>query len=81
MAMLFVALFLGNIFVEFGSTSINLIINTVIMIDLSTLITIVCLSIVRGSMGRYKAHQMFKFYWTIPTILSVISYFLVSMNI
>ena len=81
MAMLFVALFLGNIFVEFGSTSINLIINTVIMIALSTLITIVCLSIVRGSMGRYKAHQMFKFYWTIPTILSVISYFLVSMNI
>ena len=51
------------------------------MIALSTLITIVCLSIVRGSMGRYKAHQMFKFYWTIPTILSVISYFLVSMNI
>ena len=81
MDMLFVALFLGNMFVRFSSTPINLIINTVIIIALSVLINIVCLSIVRGSMGRYKTHQMFKFYWTIPTILSVISYFLVSINI
>ena len=81
MAMLFVALFLGNMFMRFRSTTINLIINTVIIIALSVLINIVCLSIVRGSMGRYKTHQMFKFYWTIPTILSVISYFLVSINI
>lgn len=81
MAMLFVALFLGNIFVRFNSNFINLIVNIAIMVALSILIVILCLSIVRGCMGRYKTHQMFKFYWTIPTILSVISYFLVSINI
>lgn len=81
MAALFVALFLGGIGITTGVAWADLIINTLILLILVTIISILCLSIVRGVMGRYKTHQMFKFYWTVPTILSLLSYILVSLKI
>lgn len=81
MSILFIALFLGNIYLN-GSKGIGiLIINSIIMIIVAIIIATICLSVVRSSMGRYKTHQMFKFYWTVPTILSVISYILVSLKV
>ena len=81
MAILFVALFLGNVCVTSGSAIADLVVNTIIVIMLAIVISIICISIVRGSMGRYKSHQLFKFYWTVPTILSLLSYILVSFKI
>ena len=81
MTALFVVLFLGNVGITTGVVLVDLVINTVILIVLVLVISTVFLSIVRGLMGRYKTHQMFKFYWTIPTALSLISYILVTANI
>ena len=55
--------------------------NTLIRIVLSIVISILFLSVVRGVMGRYKSNQMFKFYWIVPTILALLSYILVSFNL
>ncbi len=78
---LFVALFLGNVGITTGVVLVDFFVNILIQIILVIVIATVFLSIVRGLMGRYKTHQMFKFYWTIPAILSFISYILVSINI
>ena len=81
MSALFVVLFLGGIGVTTGNRDIDILLNTLILIVLVIVISIVFLSIVRGLMGRYKTNQMFKFYWTIPTTLSLLSYVLVSLNL
>ena len=81
MTALFVVLFLGGIGVTTGNRGIDLLVNTIILLVLVIFIAIVFLSIVRGLMGRYKTNQMFKFYWTIPTVLSLLSYVLVSFNL
>lgn len=81
MTALFVALFLGGVGINTGIVWIDLIVNTIIMLLLVTIISILSLSVVRGLMGRYKTHQMFKFYWTVPTILSLLSYALVSLKL
>ena len=75
---LFVVLFLGGI----GISNTNFfLLNTLIRIVLSIVISILFLSVVRGVMGRYKSNQMFKFYWIVPTILALLSYILVSFNL
>ena len=81
MTMLFVALFLGGVGIETGTVWIDMIANIIILIILVIVISTLFLSVVRGLMGRYKTHQIFKFYWTVPTILSLISYILVTFNI
>ena len=81
MSALFVVLFLGGIGVKTNSLALDLLINTLILLVLVTIISLLFLSIVRGLMGRYKTNQMFKFYWTIPTVLSLLSYVLVSLNL
>ena len=81
MTALFVVLFLGNAGVENENLVINIIVNTWILIVLVVVITVLFLSVVRGLMGRYKSNQMFKFYWTVPTILALLSYVLVSFNL
>lgn len=81
MTSLFVVLFLGGIGITTGNLAIDLLINTLILVVLVIVISVLFLSIVRGLMGRYKTNQMFKFYWTIPTVLSLLSYILVSLNI
>ena len=71
-------LFLGGI----GISNTNFfLLNTLIRIVLSIVISILFLSVVRGVMGRYKSNQMFKFYWIVPTILALLSYILVSFNL
>ena len=75
---LFVVLFLGGI----GISNTNFfLLNTLIRIVLSIVISILFLSVVRGVMGRYKSNQMFKFYWIVPTILALLSYILVSFHL
>lgn len=81
MTSLFVVLFLGGIGMTTGNNLIDLAINTIINIVLVIIISILFLSVVRGLMGRYKTNQMFKFYWTVPTILSLLSYILVSFSL
>ena len=81
MTMLFVALFLGGVGIETGTVWIDMIANIIILIILVIVRSTLFLSVVRGLMGRYKTHQIFKFYWTVPTILSLISYILVTFNI
>lgn len=81
MSSLFVVLFLGGIGVKTSSLALDLIINTFILLVFVIIISVVFLSIVRGLMGRYKTYQMFKFYWTVPTILALLSYVLVSFNV
>ena len=81
MTALFVVLFLGGVGITTGNLAIDLLINTLILVVLVIGISVLFLSIVRGLMGRYKTNQMFKFYWTIPTVLSLLSYILVSLNI
>ena len=81
MTALFVVLFLGGIGVKTGNGGIDLLLNIMILLVLVIIISILFLSIVRGLMGRYKTNQMFKFYWTVPTILSLLSYVLVSLNL
>lgn len=81
MTALFVALFLGGVGISTGEVWMDLLINTLILVILVVLISSVFLSIVRGLMGRYKTHQMFKFFWTVPTILSLLSYVLVSFRL
>lgn len=81
MASLFIALFLGGIGITTGVAWIDLIVNILIFLLMVIIISVLCLSIVRGIMGRYKTHQMFKFYWTVPTILSLLSYVLVSLRL
>ena len=75
---LFVVLFLGGI----GISNTNFfLLNTLIRIVLSIVISILFLSVVRGVIGRYNSNQMFKFYWIVPTILALLSYILVSFNL
>ena len=81
MSALFVVLFLGGVGISTGNIGFDLLLNTLILLVLVILISIVFLSIVRGLMGRYKTNQMFKFYWTVPTLLSLLSYILVSFNL
>lgn len=81
MSALFVVLFLGGVGISTGNITVDLFLNTVTLLVLVSLISIIFLSIVRGIMGRYKTNQMFKFYWTVPTLLSLISYILVSFNL
>ena len=71
----------GGIGMTTGNNLIDLAINTIINIVLVIIISILFLSVVRGLMGRYKTNQMFKFYWTVPTILSLLSYILVSFSL
>ena len=81
MSALFVVLFLGGVGISTGNTGFDLLLNTLILLVLVISVSIVFLSIVRGLMGRYKTNQMFKFYWTVPTLLSLLSYILVSFKL
>lgn len=81
MTALFVVLFLGGIGISSTNFSIDILLNTLIRIVLTIVISILFLSVVRGIMGRYKSNQMFKFYWIVPTILALLSYILVSFNL
>lgn len=81
MSSLFIVLFLGGIGVSITRFSIDILLNTLIRIVLTIVISILFLSVVRGIMGRYKSNQMFKFYWIVPSILGLLSYILVSFNL
>lgn len=71
MGSLFVALFLGG--EGFGSGVSMLPLNTLLMIFLVILVIAVSVSFVRAIVARIKIEQTLKFFWTIPTLLAVIS--------
>lgn len=81
MSALFVALFFGGVGVSTGTILVDILINTIIFILLVIITMIICLSFTRGLMARYKVNQMFKFYWTVPTILAMLSYILVTVGV
>lgn len=81
MSSLFVALFLGNLGIRTGNVAVDLLVNILVMIALVIIVSTVCLSLTRGLMARYKIHQMFKFYWTVPTVLALLSYVLVLLKL
>ncbi|PRR78733.1 Formate hydrogenlyase subunit 4 [Clostridium liquoris] len=67
MGNLFVSLFLGGI--NFGNTILNVLFNILLII----LVIVVSVSFVRSVVGRIRIEQTLKFFWTIPTVLAVIS--------
>ncbi|GAA0068863.1 hydrogenase [Clostridium sardiniense] len=72
MSSLFVSLFLG------GNISNYKVVNIIIFIILTCIVMFFSITVVRTVFGRLKINQALKFYWTIPTILSLISLILVS---
>lgn len=72
MSALFVSLFLG------GSICNSKIINILIFIIITCIVMFFSITVVRTVFGRLKINQALKFYWTIPTILSLISLILVN---
>ncbi len=72
MSALFVSLFLG------GSISSSKVINIFIFIIMICVVMFLSITVVRTVFGRLKINQALKFYWTIPTILSLISLILVN---
>ncbi len=67
MTSLFTALFLGGL-----GTRI-LIVNALIVVAISVVLTVVCLSLVHAVTARLKIEQIFKYYWTVVSGLALIS--------
>lgn len=73
MAELFVSLFLGGTIKETG------ILGILVFVILTFIVMFFTITIVRAVFGRMKITHALKFYWTVPTILALISLFLVSL--
>jgi NADH-quinone oxidoreductase subunit H len=71
MGSLFVALFLGGN--GFGTGISMLPLNTLLMMFFVILIIMVSVSFVRAIVARIKVEQTLKFFWTVPTVLALIS--------
>lgn len=67
MGNLFVSLFLGGI--NFGNTILNVLFNILLII----LVIVVSISFVRSVVGRIRIEQTLRFFWTVPTVLAIIS--------
>lgn len=75
MASLFIALFASGIIPSgiAGGTILGIIWHIIFV----TLLLIIVISLVRATTARIRVEQAFKFYWTYPTLLSVLSLILV----
>jgi len=71
---LFAALFLG------GAGSGILIVDVLLLLLICTVVTILSMSLPHAISARLKVEKMFKFYWTLVTVLAVISLVLVWMG-
>jgi NADH-quinone oxidoreductase subunit H len=75
---LFVTLFLSGKGLFLGGTSILVIgVNTIIQFLLAIVVVAVCISFLKAITARVRVEQMFKFYWTYPTALAILSFVLV----
>lgn len=71
MTALFTALFLGGI-----STGI-LVLDIVVLIAISAVLTVLCMTLIHAVTARLKVEHLFKFYWTIVVGFAVVSLILV----
>lgn len=78
MTSLFIVLFLGGSGVSTGIVGVDLLLNTLIIIIVSIILMFISVTFGKVNMGRVKSNQLFKFFWTVPTILSLISFIFVS---
>lgn len=75
---LFVTLFLsGKGLFIMGEGILVVIINAVIQFLLCVLVMAISVSLLRAATARIRVEQLFKFYWTYPTILAILSFILV----
>lgn len=79
---LFVTLFLsGKGLFLMGSSPLVILANAVIQILLSAVVVAISISFVKAITARIRVEQLFKFYWTYPTALAIISLVLVWMGL
>jgi len=71
MTALFTALFLGGI--DTGIVALN----ALIVVAISAVVTIICMTLIHAITARLKVEKVFKFYWTIVSGLALISLILV----
>ena len=82
MSALFVSLFLGGSGVTiFKNGALNLILSIIVFVILTLIIMVISITFVRGIVGRVKINQCLKYFWTVPTVLSLISFILVSIGL
>lgn len=82
MSGLFVALFLGGNGLAITESGIaNCILNIVLYLVLVFVVMFITITLPRSVVGRLKINQALKFFWTIPTALSLISFILVTLQI
>lgn len=75
---LFVTLFLsGKGLFLMGEGALIIAVNTLIQFVLSAIIVALSISLLKAATARIRVEQLFKFYWTYPTVLAVISFVLV----
>lgn len=82
MTSLFVFLFLGG--TGFAITSnliINIVLNIVLFLVLVLLVMFISITLVRTIAGRFKINQGLKFFWTVPTLLALVSFLLVNLGL
>jgi len=82
MTALFTSLFLGGFFSEMWIGTalphiICLAIDGLIVVAISIVLTLICMTMIHAATARFKIEHLFKFYWTIVTGLAVISLVLV----
>lgn len=71
MTALFTALFLGGI--DTGIVALN----ALIVVAISAVVTVICMTLIHAVTARLKVEQVFKFYWTIVSGLALLSLILV----
>ena len=77
MTSLFVTLFLGGIHIGIENIYLELLVNFIVYILISIVLIFFCISLPKALFARTTSDKMFKFFWTFPTILSLISLVLV----
>ena len=78
MSSLFVALFLGGRGIALtDNETVNIVLNIILFIVLTFVVMFISITFVRSIVGRFKINQGLKFFWIVPTLLSLLSLTLV----
>lgn len=82
MSSLFVAIFIGGRGITVSNNStVNLLLSIVLFILLTIIVMFISMTFIRSIVGRFKINQGLKFFWTIPTVLSLISFILITIGL
>ena len=80
MSGLFVALFLGGKGIGVtGNDTLNIILNVILFLILTLVVMFISITLVRAIAGRFKINQGLKFFWTVPAVLSLISFLAITL--